>query len=515
MRAETGTIRDRRGQLKHEFLSTENLLAFSVILLSLVLFFGAYTRFLQQTDTYAKWFYTLPQYRRQYQENVRLCEWAYMEFFYRVMGEPQHFRAFHVCVGIAVDAVETFILWKVICHGCRIRERGLRLAVLLPAVMLRANVFYSDIFQYGVDAAPMFLGDLLAVWSALALTGCFCKRSRVLAVLLLALSLMFRQTCLFWFVFTGLFLAFCETDKADLTGFLRRMIPLVVTALLAALPVLLLINFWSPAGSRGSFSRIDLVQSLTFFRTTFRSLLYDCCGVQPPWFYTCLLVPAILMNTVLCLRISQKEHAASGLVLLLREWIVVCGVMAGTFFTVLFVLQLPHRTTYGFATLLPLWLLFPVRYREYWEFRGGKLLPVLCAGLLFLNLAVNFRYTRLICEGLAETNRVDQEDARYYYRLIRQYEEDTGTEITKVAWHYDEDFTAYLPDVIGAKTINMRACSADWSRKEIFPFTVGRRFQVVPFDEDLYRRYFAGKDWDGPSEEQLLFVDDTVCIVLY
>lgn len=515
MNAETGPLREHRRQAKYEFLPTENLLAFSVILLCLVLFFGPYTHFLQQTDTYTKWFYTIRNYRQQYHENVRLCEWVYMEFFYRVMGEPQHYRAFHVCVGITVGTVVAFLLWKVICHGCRIRERGLRLAVLLPAVMLRANVFYSDIFQYGVDTAPMFLGDLLAVSSALVLTGCFVKQSRGLAVLLLALSLMFRQTCLFWFIFVGLFLAFCETGKEDLPGFLRRIVPLVVTALLAALPVLLLINFWSPAGSRGSFSRIDLAQSLTFFRTTFRSLLYDCCGVQPPWFYTCLVVLAILINTVLCLRISQKEHTAAGLILLLKEWIVVCGIMVGTFFPVLFVPQLPHRTTCGFATLLPLWLLIPVRYREYWESRGGKLLPVLSACLLLLNFAVNYRYTNLIYEGLAETNRVDQEEARYYYRLIHQYEEETGTEITDLAWHYDENPTKYLPGVISGKTINMRAYSANWSRREIFPFTVGRRFQIVPFEEDLYEQYFAGKDWDGPSEDQLLFLGDTVYIVLY
>ena len=61
----------------------------------------------------------------------------------------------------------------------------------------------------------------------------------------------------------------------------------------------------------------------------------------------------------------------------------------------------------------------------------------------------------------------------------------------------------------------MRAYSANWSRREIFPFTVGRRFQIVPFEEDLYEQYFAGKDWDGPSEDQLLFLGDTVYIVLY
>ncbi len=68
--------------------------------------------------------------------------------------------------------------------------------------------------------------------------------------------------------------------------------------------------------------------------------------------------------------------------MLIRESAVLMEVFVGIFFTLIFDLYLPHRSSYGFAAFLPLLVLFP---------------------------------------------------ARFYYQLILDHEEKTGTRIEKVA----------------------------------------------------------------------------------
>ena len=493
-------------------------MAILAILFLLSSFFGAYAGNLMQTDTYAKWFYTIEAYRSQYHTNARLAEWIYMEFFYRIMGEPQHFRCFHVTVGIVVDCIIIFTLWKVICYGCNLQRQAEKILALLLAIMTRVNVFYSDIFQYGVDAAPMFIGDLFAIISAIMVTESIVKRKRiayVAGVLLLMVSLMFRQTCLFWFIFTSLLIVFFEGDFTGIQSFLKKIAALVITVLLSVIPMLLLINFWAPKGSRGSFANVNLMGSWESFCNTFLQLLKDCDGVQPRGFYTVLLGLAFLANIGTVFLLIKRNGRRCGLILLIQEAIVTAGVIAGIFFPVAFEVFLPHRTTCGFATLLPLWMIFILRYRDVWNDVRSKELYAAAVCVLLLNIAVNYHYTHVIYNGLKETNRIDQANARYYYSLITDYEKRTGKEIHKLAWHFDKYFTWNIPGIIGTKNLNNRAYCAPWSQREIFPFVVGRRFEIVPFNEDLYEKYYYGKDWSELDEEQVMFLDDTVYIVLY
>ncbi len=506
-----------------------DVLALVLILLAVTLFFAGYARQLFQTDTYAKWFYSIAAYRGQYKINARYGEWLYMEFFYRLMGEPQHFRAFHVCVAMGLDAAIVFVLWKVICRGCRAVTPGLRMAALLPAILLRANVFFADIFQFGVDAAPMFIGDLFAVAGGIVITG-GCEaagssgadsgsgrgrlRRFIIGTACLMISLFFRQTCVVWFLLTALLRIFFETaDDGRALPFVKKAARLVISGAIAILPSLFAINVIAPSDSRGSFSQIDLSASARALGTTLKALLYNCDGVRPKGLYTALLLIVLAVSLALHAAASRKAGT-----LLLKEAAVTAGLLIGTFFPVLFQTYMPHRITFGFACILPLWAILALRCRALWLRTAGRMkrfLPaaVLCAMLVIL--AADLSASAKIRQGMIETNRIDREDALAYYRLIQDYEESTGITVTKVAWHYDMYFTWTLPGVIHAGALNDRAYCAAWSRREIFPYAVGRRFEIVPFGEDLYERYFADRNWDSFDREQVMIIGDTAYIVLY
>ena len=501
---------------KRQAYFRDNFFALIIISSAVLLFFYRYTGNLLQTDTYAKWFYTISSYRGQYRLNARYGEWLYMEFFYRVMGEPQHFRYFHVCVGLCLDIAIVFILWKIICGKIKSNQSWLfKSAALIVAVSLRANVFYTDIFQFGVDTASMFIGDLLAITAGWLVAEKTDKKGFIAGTILLCGSLFFRQTCLFWFVFIGAFIIICDTDRRHISISIRKMLHLFYSIMLAVIPTLVCINVISPSGSRGSFSKINLKASWESFAETFTSLLRDCDGVQPKGFYTSLLAVVLCVGIIMMILRVKTFGISDSLFIILKWLIITVCVFSGTFFSVLFESYLPHRTTYGFATILPLWILLIVFQLFTDEIQQKAIIEAVLVCVLLINLCVNYIYTEILYEGLVETNRVDQENARYYYDKILSYEEETGITVKNLAWHNDKWFTWNVPGVIGSKAINNRAYCFPWSRREIFPYTVNRRFTIVEYDDDLYWDHYGDINWDGLNDDQIMFIGDTVFIVLY
>lgn len=45
------------------------------------------------------------------------------------------------------------------------------------------------------------------------------------------------------------------------------------------------------------------------------------------------------------------------------------------------------------------------------------------------------------------------------------------------------------------------------------PFVSGRRFEVINFEPSIYENYFAEKNWDIISEEQIICIGDMAYIV--
>lgn len=135
--------------------------------------------------------------------------------------------------------------------------------------------------------------------------------------------------------------------------------------------------------------------------------------------------------------------------------------------------------------------------------------------VLIFNITANWFYSTKLYKEQVIVKTVNQADTKFYYSRIRKYEIESGTEITKIAKGYDAKPTQVLPGTTSPKSINDRAMETTWGFRDIFPFVTGRRFDVVEFEPAVYEKYFAGKDWDELSEEQVVCIGDTAYIVYY
>ena len=181
---------------------------------AMLAFYGAYALPTFQTDTYAKWFYSLNSYMEQCFSAARYGEALYVWLSFHISGNPVQHGFTHVAIACFINCIITIYIWHVLAVRLKIyeqeRRETLKAALILGVICLRVNVFNSDIFQYGYDAAVTFLGDAFAISAAIIVSQKVGYKRYLLACILSIISVSFRQTCLFWFVLMSVLLYYMD-----------------------------------------------------------------------------------------------------------------------------------------------------------------------------------------------------------------------------------------------------------------------------------------------------------------
>ena len=99
-------------------------------------------------------------------------------------------------------------------------------------------------------------------------------------------------------------------------------------------------------------------------------------------------------------------------------------------------------------------------------------------------------------------------------QAIREYEQESGTEVTKVAVCQD----AHVPDswveFTSDRYSRARSLNRTWSDIDSLNYYLGRKFKRAD-DNEAVKEQFAGKDWNAFSREQLVFEGDTLYLCVF
>lgn len=484
---------------------------------AILAFFGVYVLPTFQTDTYAKWFYSWEAYRNQCFLMARYAEALYVWLSFHTIGNPVQHGFTHVAIACMVNCLVTVYIWHVLSERLRLYEHEgkwlLKSLLILGVICLRVNVFNSDIFQYGYDAAVTFLGDACAITAAVIISREGSLKRYVYACLMAIAAITFRQTSLFWFVLMSLLLFYIDYTRKENYSCFREIVKRVVVYGIAGLFAVLCIKLFVPGSVRGSLERVDLRATWTNLNEVIRALFLNCLGILPKYFYTMLLIVTIGLLLII---IFYVKHGKDKYKLMFASVVTLIGIFMATFVTAVFDTWLPHRVLVGFVTLLPVIVIMSVTLLiQERESRGRQLLMIAMLALLSFYLFISWYFTISIFRGQIITNAIDQRDAQFYYEQIIKYEETTGCEIKNVAYKRDLNYTEILPGVIASKSINERAFSTPWAQREIMRLLEEKILTVVPFDDEIYNAYFSDMDWNTLSEEQVKCVGDTAYIMLY
>ncbi|WP_302326955.1 glucosyltransferase domain-containing protein [Enterocloster lavalensis] len=488
----------------------------AITVAAMLAFYGVYALPTFQTDTYAKWFYSQNGYIEQCFSTARYGEALYVWLSFHTSGNPVQHGFTHVAIACFINCVITVYIWHVFAGRLKIYEEEgketLKAALILGVICLRANVFNSDIFQYGYDAAVTFLGDAFAISAAVIVSKKGNYKRYLLACIMSIISVTFRQTCLFWFVIMSVLLYYMDYLAKKEYSCFREIIKRIGVYLSGGLFSVLCIKVFVPGSVRGSLDRVDLHATWTNLRGVIKALFFDCLGIMPKYFYTVLL---LIMGSLLLFYTLTAKWDKNRWGLLLNSSISLIGIFLATFITAIFDTWLPHRVLVGFITWLPVLIIMSVGVLAKEQSTSRIRCFAISVPIMLFFMFISWYFTMNIFRGQVITNAVDQRDAQFYYEQIREYENLTGCEVKNVAYKRDENYTEVLPGVIAAKSINERAFSTPWAQREIIRLLEGKILRVVPFDDHIYDSWFYGKDWETLSNEQVKCVGDTAYIMLY
>lgn len=114
------------------------------------------------------------------------------------------------------------------------------------------------------------------------------------------------------------------------------------------------------------------------------------------------------------------------------------------------------------------------------------------------------------------TNKIDDNMGIAIKYRLEEYEKETGNTVTKVAYYRDashRDFHYGWDKKYSS--FAQRAFDNYYCIVEALNYYCNRKFEDVPMSQKVYDENFKGKNWNAYSDEQLVFIEDTMYICTY
>ena len=136
------------------------------------------------------------------------------------------------------------------------------------------------------------------------------------------------------------------------------------------------------------------------------------------------------------------------------------------------------------------------------------------AALVVLMIGQYFSFNKIFIDKY-RLNAMDQYRYQYIGQAIREYQESTGTEIKNVAFYTDaETAKPQYSDLYHTGDLVVSAFTTSWSDRTAMNYYLHTSYKKVD-PVEKYAEYFATKNWDTLSKDQLIFDGDTLHICVY
>lgn len=359
------------------------------------------------------------------------------------------------------------------------------------------NVLFAELLMFSEFCVYYAAGYLLAAYAVKE----YANKKYVKAIIILILAAAFYQyTVIFAAVLTAFYI-WMEEKSISKKAVLREATAVAGCILVG---IVNLSSMWALKAS-GMFERLDkdagvgnLKEKCLLALGSFERLYRDGGGILPnlflPLFFTLFLWGMILIS-------CRKEKNWKILPLLALVWL-------GSH-VLLIVIPMANETFYfpprmSFCFYLIQGLLAAAAY-VLCQQKGKALLTAGCISYLLVQLM----FSDFVVTNHFVSNALDKVYVKMAYEEILKYEEETGTQVTKLAVVKD----GYAPDhydevSYSVEQINERALGT--VTNSLMEVVTGRYFEPVDGEEEIIREYFDGKDWNALDlSEQLVILGDT------
>jgi len=145
----------------------------------------------------------------------------------------------------------------------------------------------------------------------------------------------------------------------------------------------------------------------------------------------------------------------------------------------------------------------PLKNAKNWQF--ATFLSVIC---------IEFALFETIFAGRYINNYTDEKEVNLIGKYIKEYEQESGNEITKLSFYKDKD-SHYSHKGAICLGINLKSFMTDWSDLNSVNVYLKTSYQKVENDALIYDTYFKDLKADSFNKNQLVFVDNILHIYVY
>lgn len=379
------------------------------------------------------------------------------------------------------------------------------------------NPFYLEWFLF---PECYFMFGTSIVLSALAVyfsSGKLTQRKWIITLIFTVLAVNSYQACLgICMVYMMTFSLVRNEFELDVKA-IKELVSIIGINLIAALSNLAsmhIVKVFSVAMSNRapSITAETLIKNIQTIWSAQSGIAYNALHLLPEYIFTILLV----CIGILFIYAIWKQHKSEGSHWKVQNTILIVFVIIlgyGAVFAVQIFsgnLWLAPRTIVGtFFSITCVVLIIYFLLRQATCARK-ILLSISCVIIAFFSLQV-----QKISSDQLISNKIEQMEVQIILNEINNYEERTGQIVTKIAITSDKYTTWSYPGVICAYDINTRATAYGSYLKYMLEWISGRQFESVSYSEVMGDEA-QEKNWDSLNVgQQIDFVDDMICVIIY
>ena len=380
---------------------------------------------------------------------------------------------------------------------------------VFTGVLVLSNLFYIEYFLFiekGVFSIALLL-TVLAFRHTRRFAEYHNKKDLISVMLLLLMTVFLYQ------VFLGLYVILCLPliikYTHDIKSFLRGNIAVFGTYAVIMGIGLLVTRFVLHSSRVKRDSGLSEVISSTF--SDIRDTFLTSGRIAPGWFLPLCLLLALAFS-VIYIRKSRKKLGFFTLPYIL---FVVTAISFAPYFLGTTNDIYAIRIKYPFAAMTGILLVnifvnfnLPEENERKRKQAEAPLL-VFCAASFLIQAAC---FVTIFVDRY-KTNQMDKYLCYLTIQKIAEYQDETGNEVTMISI-YSDARRSWSHHGLNSSLLNTRAHVQNWSDVSSISFYAGKQFKRGGQNEN-YRNYFAGRDWNLYNEDQYIFDGNTLHWCIY
>ena len=489
-----------KNKIKEIFLD-KNLYIFSVIT---ILFFGIFCIMQYAPDTYNVFATNLTDIVSHFFSCGRIITGVAL---YIVMGlfKIGNYGTYLLSYGFAILCmiISLYKLNKLVSQ-----EIKNNVISILISTLIIVNPFSIELFVY-IEKGIMLLSVLLCILAVEQIKKFFegNKKSIILALIFMILANCCYQGTVGLFV--AISLLYIIKYSKNIKEFIVNNIVVALTYGIPAILNFILVRFLFT--NERVAGEIILSESVVKILQGTKRMLVNTYDLLPKYVFIIMIM--ILLGIIIYQAIKKKISSKKKILEISGAFYLIAGTLFATVAPQILQdtssIWFVARSSYSMAAIIGLLVMYVFMKTEIHIKMKNGILFILVAFLLLQFVSfMSFTIDNYI------GNYMDKTVTLEINRLISEYEEETGIQITEISIYHDSAIQYTYPELKASGDMNIKAYSADWCVPKIIQLYTGRNLTIIENDEIL-KNEFSQKNWDVFDEEQIVFQNNTMHICLY